>query len=59
MNELLFIRVMIATINSSRLTGLRWDRVCRYSPAQRMGACKSVITGSPEHKHISKSFVER
>jgi IS1 family transposase len=31
----------------------------RYSPAQCMGARKAVITGSPEHAHVSTSHVER
>jgi hypothetical protein len=31
----------------------------RYSPAQCMGARKAVITGEPEHKHVSTSHVER
>lgn len=31
----------------------------RYSPAQCMGARKAVITGKPEHKHVSTSHVER
>jgi IS1 transposase len=31
----------------------------RYSPGQCMGAKRAVITGNPEVKHISTSFVER
>lgn len=31
----------------------------RYSPAQCMGARKAVISGAPEHKHVSTSHVER
>jgi IS1 family transposase len=31
----------------------------RYSPAQCMGARKAVITGAPQHSHISTSHVER
>jgi hypothetical protein len=31
----------------------------RYSPAQCMGARKAVITGKPEHKHVSTPHVER
>jgi IS1 family transposase len=31
----------------------------RYSPAQCMGARKANITGKPDFKHISTSFVER
>lgn len=31
----------------------------RYSPAQCMGAKKAAVTGSPERRHISTSFVER
>jgi IS1 family transposase len=31
----------------------------RYSPAQCMGARKAAISGSPDFKHISTSFVER
>jgi IS1 family transposase len=31
----------------------------RYSPAQCLGARKEVVTGFPERKHISTSFVER
>jgi IS1 family transposase len=31
----------------------------RYSPAQCMGARKAVISGQPERKHVSTSFIER
>ena len=31
----------------------------RYSPAQCMGARKAVISGTPEHAHVSTSHVER
>jgi IS1 family transposase len=31
----------------------------RYSPAQCLGAIPTVISGKPERKHISTSFVER
>ncbi len=31
----------------------------RYSPSQVTGAVKSYVTGKPETKHISTSFVER
>lgn len=31
----------------------------RYSPAQCMGAKKAVITGRPDFKHVSTSYVER
>jgi len=31
----------------------------RYSPAQCMGARKAIVSGKPEHKHVSTSFVER
>jgi len=31
----------------------------RYSPAQCMGARKAVISGNPEFKHVSTSYVER
>lgn len=31
----------------------------RYSPAVCMGARKAVISGKPDHKHISTSYVER
>ena len=31
----------------------------RYSPAQCMGTRKAVITGQPEMKHVSTSYVER
>jgi IS1 family transposase len=31
----------------------------RYSPAICMGARKAVITGNPDHDHISTSYVER
>lgn len=31
----------------------------RYSPAQCMGTRVAKVTGSPEHKHVSTSFVER
>lgn len=31
----------------------------RYSPAQCMGARRAVISGKPEHRHVSTSMVER
>src|SRR5438067_7784077 len=31
----------------------------RYSPAVCMGARKAIISGSPDHNHISTSYVER
>lgn len=31
----------------------------RYSPAQCMGARKAVISGRPDHKHVSTSHTER
>lgn len=31
----------------------------RYSPAQCMGTRKAVISGAPERKHVSTSFIER
>jgi hypothetical protein len=31
----------------------------RYSPAQCMGARRAVISGKPEHQHISTSHTER
>ncbi|HTB82929.1 MAG TPA: helix-turn-helix domain-containing protein [Candidatus Sulfotelmatobacter sp.] len=31
----------------------------RYSPAQCMGARKAVISGKPDHQHVSTSFMER
>lgn len=31
----------------------------RYSPAQCMGTRKAVVSGTPETKHVSTSFVER
>lgn len=31
----------------------------RYSPAQCMGVRTAVVTGKPEHAHVSTSFVER
>lgn len=31
----------------------------RYSPAQCMGAKKAVISGTPDFRHVSTSFVER
>ena len=31
----------------------------RYSPAQCIGARKTIITGQPIFKHVSTSFVER
>ena len=31
----------------------------RYSPAQCMGTRKAKVIGSPEHAHVSTSFVER
>jgi len=31
----------------------------RYSPAQCMGARKAIITGNPDHAHVSTSYTER
>jgi hypothetical protein len=31
----------------------------RYSPAQCMGTRRAVISGAPDHNHISTSYVER
>src|SRR5439155_13463871 len=31
----------------------------RYSPAVCMGARKAIISGNPEHNHVSTSYVER
>ena len=31
----------------------------RYSPAQCMGARKGLVSGNPEFKHVSTSYVER
>ncbi len=31
----------------------------RYSPAICMGARKAVISGNPDHDHVSTSYVER
>src|ERR1041385_2534643 len=31
----------------------------RYSPAVCMGARKAIITGNPDHNHVSTSFAER
>jgi hypothetical protein len=31
----------------------------RYSPAICMGARKAVISGKPDHAHVSTSYVER
>lgn len=31
----------------------------RYSPAQCMGARRAVISGKPDHRHVSTSMVER
>lgn len=33
--------------------------VGRYSPAECIGTKKVKVTGAPERKHISTSFVER
>lgn len=35
------------------------EKEARYSPAQCIGAIPTVITGRPERKHISTSYVER
>ena len=31
----------------------------RYSPAVCMGARKAIISGSPDHNHVSTSYAER
>ncbi len=31
----------------------------RYSPAVCMGARKAIISGNPDHKHVSTSYIER
>ena len=35
------------------------DRTSRYSPPPCVGAIPSVVSGDPDPKHISTSFVER
>jgi hypothetical protein len=37
----------------------REESETRYSPAQCIGCQSAVVTGSPDPKHISTSFVER
>jgi IS1 family transposase len=42
-----------------KLYGADLQGEARYSPAACLGARKDVITGAPEKKHISTSYVER
>ena len=35
------------------------SRETRYSPAICMGARKAVISGNPDHNHVSTSYAER
>jgi hypothetical protein len=40
--------------------GARLSRCsCRYTPAICMGARKAVISGNPDHNHVSTSYAER
>ena len=43
----------------SKRIGVERNPETRYSPAICMGARRAVITGNPDHKHISTSYVER
>jgi hypothetical protein len=45
------LQKIYGTVNESQQT--------RYSPAICMGARKAVISGSPDHNHVSTSYVER
>src|SRR5262249_50033830 len=42
-----------------KMYGAPREDAARYSPAQFVSARKEVITGSPDPRHISTSFVER
>lgn len=42
-----------------KLYGTDNEREARYSPAECMGCESVVISGNPDPKHISTSFVER
>jgi IS1 family transposase len=35
------------------------DSEMRYSPAQCMGTRRAIISGNPDHSHVSTSYVER
>ncbi len=42
-----------------KLYGENLDKQKRYSPAECIGCKKSKVTGNPEKKHVSTSYVER
>jgi hypothetical protein len=42
-----------------KLYGAEPEQEKRYSPSKCVGTNKSVITGEPDRKHISTSYVER
>jgi IS1 family transposase len=42
-----------------KIYGTPVDAVRRYSPAECSGVIKNTITGNPDSKHVSTSFVER
>lgn len=42
-----------------KLYGAPRETEARYSPAECLGCRKEVISGEPERKHVSTSFVER
>jgi len=42
-----------------KLYGKAYEGPARYSPPECIGTKKSAITGSPDKKHISTSYVER
>jgi cell fate regulator YaaT (PSP1 superfamily) len=63
--ELHFLPFFLSsTVNYAQLQkitegGPKSNAEIRYSPAQCMGARKAVISGMPDHRHVSTSFTER
>lgn len=50
---------VIDYVTLTKFCGLGPKTEARYSPAQCMGARKAVVSGKPEHAHVSTSYVER
>src|SRR5436190_4639622 len=50
---------MWTTRNSLKLYGASGETETRYSPAKCLGCIPKNVTGSPDPKHISTSYVER
>src|SRR5437667_6478018 len=53
------VRRLIYAMLQKIYSGVSETPETRYSPAVCMGARKAIISGVPDHNHISTSYVER